>query len=416
MYMNLLNSNFHKMLIYYLPTFLLIFYTFSSLSGLVMGYANETNILYFVLIIIIFLSSKGREINNNAILIYLVLVINCILTMLANLDYVNGYFLVILALTNALLVSSLITRENFYDAYVKIMIFLSICSLVITYIIIPYFPQIFGLIRTYVNPSGVSYANFYFAIPITSISRNNGIFGEPGMYSVYLSIALTLEMFYVERKTNLIFVFILILTMLTTFSPVPIIQTILLLIAFFISNRETRSQKYRLSILLVVLGLSFALMLSFLPELQAAWNGMVRKVMYKESSFLGRTWVIERNLITGFTHVFLGNGIINGLVIGMDTEGAVTKANTSTTTIWFTLFGALFPIIMTWLQYKIANICKIRSLIAKLLIFITLVLSINSQMLLYDQLNYIIIFSYFMKSKKENVFYENCLGESDTYR
>lgn len=414
--MNLLNSNFHKMLIYYLPTFLLIFYTFSSLSGLVMGYANETNILYFVLIIIIFLSSKGREINNNAILIYLVLVINCILTMLANLDYVNGYFLVILALTNALLVSSLITRENFYDAYVKIMIFLSICSLVITYIIIPYFPQIFGLIRTYVNPSGVSYANFYFAIPITSISRNNGIFGEPGMYSVYLSIALTLEMFYVERKTNLIFVFILILTMLTTFSPVPIIQTILLLIAFFISNRETRSQKYRLSILLVVLGLSFALMLSFLPELQAAWNGMVRKVMYKESSFLGRTWVIERNLITGFTHVFLGNGIINGLVIGMDTEGAVTKANTSTTTIWFTLFGALFPIIMTWLQYKIANICKIRSLIAKLLIFITLVLSINSQMLLYDQLNYIIIFSYFMKSKKENVFYENCLGESDTYR
>ena len=112
---------------------------------------------------------------------------------------------------------SIIKYEEFRIRYVKLIYFISVYSLIMFLINVvnPAFFSVFPVVK-----ATTKVANMFFSlIPVGHYNypRNYGCSGEPGMYAVYLSMALLFE-FFAATNINIKHVIIFTLSMVTTFS------------------------------------------------------------------------------------------------------------------------------------------------------------------------------------------------------
>ncbi|MGO1820167.1 MAG: hypothetical protein ACTH0S_10855, partial [Senegalia sp. (in: firmicutes)] len=78
-----------------------------------------------------------------------------------------------------------------------------------------------------------------------------------------------------------------------------------------------------------------------------------------------------------------------------------TKHNTSTTTSFFSFYGLIPGILFVWFTFLFAKQFK-QNFISTILIFISIMFSINSQRFNFDQLFYILLFTTFMYRGERN--------------
>lgn len=178
------------------------------------------------------------------------------------------------------LCTSLLRKNSFIIVYSKIILFLSVFSLA-TFVFFYFFRSYMHLLPIADVRGGINYYNALFSILSNNsyVSRNYGLFWEPGAFSVFLNIALYLELFH-YKKTSFKNNIILILTILTTLSTLGIGCMLLLLITdlFTIIKIKTKGKYLLLAALLVfaiTLFNSDYFMFHIFGKLQINQNGLM---------------------------------------------------------------------------------------------------------------------------------------------
>lgn len=282
------------------------------------------------------------------------------------------------------------SNQLFLKRFVKFICFLALASLVF---------WLFGSVLNIISPNMVftsywaRYIDFkgYFGLLFENqfdealgIYRNDGIFAEGPMYSVWLVMALCFEMFNLEpdennkkeRKKHLFKEAILILTILSTFTTAGVLA-IVALYAYKLLNTNTNSTINKL--LKVVLVLIMVAAIS-LPLLSLVTN--------KLDSYSGVTRLgsLTSSLYAWIKHPLFGNGYnsmksitsISNALYGRDTgnsnsiflilaQGGVVLASVYLIPLIFTLYKGIkehnkvfminfyivvFEMIVTWIPYK----------------------------------------------------------------
>lgn len=378
--------------------FVVIYLSHSSMGTVFfMGPKVSAYIVFSIVIASFFYSALfiRKSINVKAFLVTLLLCCNIFATMCLNQDFTNGYYVISMCILVAFFISSIFNKEFFLNSYINILVFLATYSLIATYIFLPAVEQFNISLPFYVNSHGIKYYNMVFATPIShwKFYRNTGIFLEPGMYQVFLSYALIFEVFLVRHNVRRFNVIILSLASLSTFSPVAYLQFVLLLIAYLIRRQKSQKiNKGKVFMVICIMTIALAIFINMVPSFQYSFIQGLDKLLNKESSYQGRTGAIIANIKSAFESPLLGKGISFGFQSTLDSYlEKITIHNTSSSTVFFMVFGIGFALIISLLQF-FSVYKKENGLIVTMLVFLSIMIAVNSQLLLYNQLFYILTF------------------------
>ncbi|WP_158530877.1 O-antigen ligase family protein [Tenacibaculum sp. E3R01] len=212
--------------------------------------------IYVLLSILLFLNGHINK-YNNSIIILLKLIALIILTFTINDDFRGGYLYQVLILVLSFFIANRISISTFTVVYCKLIYFFGLISIMV-FILAIIFPSIIKIFPVVVNTSGIEKHNLFLAVVHGQYGfglRNSSIFREPGVFMVYLNIALMLSLFYnkvLEKKHILVYI----LCLITSFSTAGVIvgASILFLAIFYDKTLFSKREKkiiYTLPVLFV---------------------------------------------------------------------------------------------------------------------------------------------------------------------
>lgn len=211
------------------------FYLVNTQTGTVRMLIDLFAILSLILI-------KGRiTINRTSTSIVLVMLLISLLSGVMTLE-MKQTIVIITAIAIGWLFTNVVSYSNFKTLYTRIMFFLAVFSL-ITFAVSIVAPQLVKLLPQIVRQSGgTNYYNAFFSVICNSnyVSRNYGIFWEPGAFSIFLNIGLFIELF--QQKASIKNVAVLCLAILSTLSTLGI-ACMLVLVMGYVSNRQSFVRK-----------------------------------------------------------------------------------------------------------------------------------------------------------------------------
>ena len=192
-----------------MPLFVVFIILYVSNDTLLFG-TNKNQIFFYLqmailaslLVVMLFME---HYVSRNQIIILLILTGFSLVSMIINLDINIKYFYEIFVFVLSLLIVSSIDVDSFLIAYQKILYVLDIASIILFLL----FEFSYGNVLKFpyiLNDSDLKY--FYFGLgfledlPHSVIPRSYGIFREPGVYFVFLTLAIVFELFYFEGKSK----------------------------------------------------------------------------------------------------------------------------------------------------------------------------------------------------------------------
>lgn len=230
---------------------LIIFLIFSS--GSIFGislYYIESVILLFVLSGVVFVKEKLQNptVNRNRIVSVFILVVSILLIITLNApEEISSYFAIVLQVSIAFFITESCRISEMSIKFVNVIKWLAAISLVgfLLYLI---FPNIALLLPKTEGYSSLEYYNaivyifparagFGYFVPFY---RNIGIFWEPGAYQAFLNIAIIFALNrkdFLENRKNVIWLLIMMICIITTFSTT---GYIVLAITLIIYNKRIR--------------------------------------------------------------------------------------------------------------------------------------------------------------------------------
>ena len=206
------------------------FYLVNTQTGTVRMLIDLFAILLLILI-------KGRiKIKRTNTFIVLVMILVSLLSGVITLA-IKQTIIIIVAIAIGWLFTNIVSYSDFKNLYQRIMLFLAIFSL-ITFVVSVATPQLIRLLPQIVwQGGGLNYYNALFSViyDSTYVSRNYGLFWEPGAFSIFLNIALYIELF--QRKTSIKNVAVLCLAIVSTLSTLGIACTLVLVMGYLSQNQ-----------------------------------------------------------------------------------------------------------------------------------------------------------------------------------
>lgn len=283
---------------------------FLSPSTMLFG-TNEDNAYTKVPIVflgILFMYYFSKQVHHNTKQIkklsyYLIGVVGLsIFTMLINLDFRGGYAVNIVYFVIAFLFVLNYPFKSFVVNFEKVMFVITVysLSLLVVYLILGELP--FSLIT---NSKGWTHYNAYLSTypsySATIYDRLYGPFREPGVYQIFLNIALAFHI-YIEKKISLFRGFVYITAILLTFSTTGYIVLLGILSSWVLSSSSGKKKKYYLILLLTAFVVLF-----FTTDFFAS-DGIVFGKFSDEGLDSGST-VSRMGSIWGNINIFLHNPI-----------------------------------------------------------------------------------------------------------
>lgn len=221
--------------------------------------------IYIFFIIWLGYNIISSKVSKKAIFLSFIFLFFILLAALINFDFTGGYGYQIMILLVALQISIKSDLRILLFFFQKAIIFFSMISIIIffTYEVYPY---LFNIFPTFVGENGVSLKNLFITTIYTDrdSNRNPGIFREPGVFAIYIIIAVIINIYFFEKinKTNL---FILFMALLTTYSTSGYIVSLLIILC----NLNYKTKKLSLAGLLLVSSTILVLIfVSSIPEVQ----------------------------------------------------------------------------------------------------------------------------------------------------
>lgn len=337
-------ERFHKngdSVLQYIVIFALI-YAFGTPIGNI--YYKQITIVYFVILFAAFYLRLVRI--QISILTYcFTLILFFMITMIVNLDanlshYVGRAFTLLICA----IICSIFDEKDLCKCYINIMVTVAGTSVVIWAIfnIIPglawELPQMSvnvgnNQIQTYAHlfylqyfPMSGNYADRSYAWAGAMLNRNCGMFREPGMYQIYLNIAL---MFLIssEDEKKIIKIILLIAAICSTVSTSGILVMILLLLSLFFSNRKKREIGQLLNRRPLMKAVLFAAAVGFviaIVKLAPDAFGKITAGSGNHISYESRVDNTMKDLITWLQSPLIGVGITYYEKYAAGTENGIT--------------------------------------------------------------------------------------------
>ena len=201
-----------------------------------------------VAILFIFITRLQKTVLSNAFFshlkrTFLVFVISLIMPIIYGGYNIKQMIIMLAAWCIGYLFTLFVPYQEFKEVYLSIIRFLAVYSLV-TFVLGIILPGVIEILPT-IEKNGTTYYNVLFSVVSGSnfVTRNFGIFWEPGAFSIYLNVALYLELF--ENKFNIKRVALLAITVLTTVSTLGIVCMVILFAAFLTTDKEVSSSRVK---------------------------------------------------------------------------------------------------------------------------------------------------------------------------
>ena len=394
----------------YLYIFLMLLLCRDSLvSTTILGFPKS---LFLTLIIsipnfIIFIKKiKAEGLKSYRVYIFIILVLNIILTMIIKSDYQLYNFSLLVFIFIGFVVSYVYEYKEFIKAFINIMIFISMYSLITTYLFKPLIIHTGINFPTIINSVNNVFYNFIFSFALTAESyiRNFGFFREPGVYQVFIILALIFLIFVkninIKCKTKIIYTLIFTVTILSTFSTTGIILLALLFITYIVKlirdGKMNRKGFIIITTIAIICSLILTLLYNIIPSFRETLRFSIEKIFTPNESLSAR----QESIIVPLK-LYLNSPIFGQKYI--DVVEAIDH-NTNTTINMFAIYGLLTGVIHVILIYFLIKKMK-QSRILSFLIFIMYIVAINTQLLIGNSVLWILMFSCFMDdetiSKKE---------------
>lgn len=323
--------------------------------------------------------------------------------MVINSDYRMGYVLQMLLILLSVEIVSLIQFHRFAILFSRIVYFLSVCSIVVTTLYM-FIPSVFVYFPTISNYADVTFYNLYISVVFASVDviRNTGIFREPGVFMIYLTFALMLELFFFKKR-DIRNIIVFVIALLLTKSTAGYIITFLLL-----------GFKYLFYSKLKYLPFFFVIILCFViflfPHIEEEVFSKLDEDNCNYLSTLSRISSVVLPIQMWLDNPFYGIGLghFSSLYsiyamkeFGMDFRSDSSSTNTILNTI--TIYGWWIGVMVVYGMYKTTYCFVNQKNILLLLIF--LLLFSNEEM--RNSLFYNLLVAYGFASKNDNRILKN---------
>lgn len=404
--MNLLQKfkSFNKLNLYlFIFLFLQIILSRNTfLSSIFFGFEKifYINVIITIPLAIIFIFRFVRKKislkNNKSILILIVFVI---LSVIIKKDVQAFNISLIFFLTSSYLYIMLIDFKTFAKHFIYIIAFLALYSLFTEYLVKQIIfafglddnVQRLGLIQK--NNNGLPFLNLFFSFSLfyAHYIRNFGIFNEPSYYQFYLNIALIILLFFKNiKKQDIKYIILFIITIFTTFSAAGYIVLITILFTYFIKTAKKQNFKkeeiwYFMVFLIFVIAMLFNISIIIRNFIL-----VIEKITSINPSTLSRIGSVKHAIEIFIKNPVIGNNIAKVL--------KYKYGITNTTFVFGAIYGFIPFLILFYIKYLAVQKIKHDKTI-KTLIFIILLLIINSQIFIGTISFWIIMFALSLKEK-----------------
>lgn len=194
-------------------------------------------------------------------------------------------------------------RYNFCERYIKLVAILSEISLILFFIQVFKPSIIMSVFPQYVVGNQIYYGTIFYTMALNHVTRNVGVFAEPGLYQIVLNSAMFIILFMdeklkIEYKKKKRYLIVLLLTLVTAQSTTGYISGIILMTIFFISKQTKEHQRIKRWLILIV-------SLFLVWDLNKGINGVVYSTIF-EKMFDTQTKVLNLAQNTGSARFFSG--------------------------------------------------------------------------------------------------------------
>lgn len=188
-----------------------------------------------------------------------------------------------------------------------------------------------GQLRAIEGYFGIHYNTQYSNFLINGLVRNTSIFCEGPMFSLWLSIALSTEMF-LKESSNRRKILLLVVTIFSTITLTGVLFVIIcFLFKYFISVESVRKKKFIIFsfVGLAVLPVVFPIIYNIITQKMTTHSYLIRMqdyiagiLVWKENplfgSGFGNLWSLQKYVLSGFTN---STGFSNGITAVLATGG-----------------------------------------------------------------------------------------------
>lgn len=301
-------SNLKKLFLY--------FALFTSVDTVLFGTNSNTVFLYFpriiaaIGIIYLFFTNKTLFNNNNKKIIFcgVILILLISITSLIYHEAFGTAISRILFVTLGLMIVLSYSLEDFCKIFVKFVYIVCVFAL-ITEVIAYILPQLITKLPIVINTANNKfYVYFFGAFEHDNLSqtfkRGQGIFWEPGAFSIYIVLAFMIHLF--KQNINIKKIFIFLLTLLITFSTTGYIAVIVLIISFIFSKNNSPITK-KIKLFFISFGI-IILTLSILVEDSLLYSLVFKKISSGTSSAITRYSSFFNGIRVTLDHPLFGVG------------------------------------------------------------------------------------------------------------
>ena len=229
--------------------------------------------LPFILFIFLY---KGFKLPNQSLLLILSIIVIHFLQMLRFGGSVT-FLIKPIAMTVLCGLLATILAKKFTGILVNLIYYISLISLILW--IICMFPPGLSILRSiavqlpllgWENIEGntnIVDTLYIFSIPreIDGLLRNSGPFWEPGRFTIYITLALAMNLFYYEEKLISKRSLVLLFTNITTFSTTGYVATMVLIVVYILFSHIKVGYKFLLCLILPILA-GYIFQLDFMSE------------------------------------------------------------------------------------------------------------------------------------------------------
>lgn len=388
--------------LYFVIVFLAIY---CSQDTLIFGTNANTSVTeavkYLPFLFIVVLLFLKPQLNVKHLIAPTLMCIILMLTCFINKEALNNYVYRCAILITAYLLIEY-DKDVFWRYFSKTMTFLSVWS-IITFVLSIVLPSIINMFPLIKNIAGYGYRMIIFSNINTetaySVSRNQSVFREPGVFVVFIVIAIIKEIKHVD-KLNIKRFLIYTIALLTTMSTAGYIILAAIYIYIIFIRKDYKYKKTSIIIILLVI----VYLVGYTDVFQLD-NTIWTKFQYGTNhygSWFARSSSLIVNLEIALKNPLFGVGRYKLYDTVMSTSGIYEAVdNTNTVLINFSSFGFLYGIIHVIGLIKYSLFGE-RSIISGLFIFLLLFAAFSNEDMGQNILYYVIIFNglFFKKTKK----------------
>ena len=217
-------------------------------------------------------------------------------------------------------------------------------------------------------------------MPLTSwgIERNYGVFWEPGVFQIYINLALLISLFYKKVRLLVFDTIVFSIAIITTFSTTGYITILLVFICFLLNKKVSISRRFAISGIAIII---------FCYILVGLSGEMEDYVFYKfvaqedNSSYVSRMYSILGNVNVALRNPIFGVGYSNSdeaLIEYIGRFSAAELHQTNTILNYFATFGLFVGAYVTRLWWKTSRMLGRNSKLA-VFIFATLFVMLSGE-------------------------------------